>query len=72
MSVEIDVRINVNGEWREAPAGTTVADLLQSLGLWERPVAVEVNRDIVPKARHRAHVLADGDLLELVTLVGGG
>ena len=37
-----------------------------------RGVAVEVNCQIVPRARHAEHVLADGDRLEIVTLVGGG
>jgi sulfur carrier protein len=52
--------------------GTTVAGLLAELGLAGRPVAVERNREIVPRARHPETELADGDRLELVTFVGGG
>jgi len=64
--------IRVNGTDRDVPEATTVRDLLGMLGLPPGPVAVEVNRDVVPRARHGEHVLADGDRVEVVTLVGGG
>jgi sulfur carrier protein len=66
------VIIAVNGEEREVAAGTTIADLLAALGLAEGPVAVEVNREIVPRSRHGEHALTDGDRVEVVTMVGGG
>jgi thiamine biosynthesis protein ThiS len=50
----------------------TVAALLAELGLSPRQVAVEVNQELVPRARHDLHQLAQGDQLEVVTLVGGG
>jgi sulfur carrier protein len=62
----------VNGDSRTVPTGTTVAGLLAELGLAGRPVAVERNREIVPRARHPETELADGDRLELVTFGGGG
>ncbi len=64
--------IVVNGESRPFRAGQTVAELLRELGLDSRQVAVERNRDIVPRAEHGQTVLADGDQLEVVTFVGGG
>ena len=64
--------IECNGQARELAAGTTVADLVQQLRLNPRQVAVEVNRDVVPRARHAAHILQEGDRVELVTLAGGG
>lgn len=64
--------ITVNGEPREVPAASTVADLVAALGLRPEVVAVERNREIVPRARHAEVELADGDALEVVTLVGGG
>jgi len=70
MSARIDVVIN--GETRTVAQGTTVAALIDSLGLAEKRVAVERNREIVPRASHGATVLAAGDRLELVTFVGGG
>jgi thiamine biosynthesis protein ThiS len=53
-------------------AGTTVASLIGELGLGDRKVAVERNREVVPRAQHATTVLADGDRLEVVTFVGGG
>ena len=64
--------IVVNGESRPVRVGQTVAELLGELGLDSRQVAVERNRDIVPRAEHGQAVLADGDQLEVVTFVGGG
>lgn len=66
------MRVQVNGEPREVAAGSTVLVLLASLGLEGRPVAVERNTEIVPRAQHAVTVLADGDQLEVVQFVGGG
>jgi thiamine biosynthesis protein ThiS len=64
--------IVVNGESRPIRAGQTVAELLGELGLDPRQVAVERNREVVPRALHASTVLAAGDRLEVVTFVGGG
>ncbi|MBM7334553.1 sulfur carrier protein ThiS [Alloalcanivorax marinus] len=52
--------------------GTTVADLVAQLQLQGRRLAVEVNRDIVPKSEHGQHRLYDGDVVEIVHAIGGG
>ena len=62
----------VNGEPHAIPAGSTVADLLHQLALKPEHVAVERNREIVPRAALCDTVLAAGDALEIVTFVGGG
>lgn len=64
--------IVVNAEQRTVPDGTTLADLIRELGLAEAACAAEVNRSLIPKRRHAEHTLAEGDSVELVTLVGGG
>jgi len=64
--------IIVNGEARQVPVGTTVETLVHDLGLSAQQVAVERNRDVVPRAAHASTVLGNGDRLELVTFVGGG
>jgi sulfur carrier protein len=64
--------VTVNGETREIPPGTTVAQLLERLRLQPRHVAVERNLNLVPRSQHAACVLETGDRLEIVTLVGGG
>ncbi len=66
------MNILVNGKPREVPEGTTIAALLGELELASRHVAVEVNLELVPRARHAEHRLRDEDRLEVVTLVGGG
>jgi sulfur carrier protein len=65
------MRLTVNGEPRELPPGTTVADLLARLPPG-RPCAVEVNREIVPRSLHAARELVEGDAVEIVGFVGGG
>ncbi len=50
----------------------TVAELVEEMGLGKAAVAVEVNRELVRKKRHGEYELSDGDVVELVTLVGGG
>ncbi|MFN7572334.1 MAG: sulfur carrier protein ThiS [Betaproteobacteria bacterium] len=66
------MHIQVNGDARSMPAGTTVVALLAELAPAGRKVAVERNGEIVPKSAHGATVLADGDALEVVIAVGGG
>jgi sulfur carrier protein len=64
--------IEVNGKPREIANGTSVASLLDELGVKQPHVAVELNLEVVPRAEHAATALRDGDRLEVVTLVGGG
>ena len=66
------LRISVNGTAREVPAPATLADLLAHLALDPRQVVVELNREIVRRARLAEVMLADGDTVELVHFVGGG
>lgn len=66
------VQLIVNGEPRVVDDGLTVRALLDRLGFTDGPVAVERNREVVPRAEHAATALADGDRLEIVHLVGGG
>jgi len=67
-----DILIQVNGETREAPAGTNVVRLLEQLGLNSGRVAIEYNLQILPRAKWEATLLAAGDRLEIVQFVGGG
>ena len=70
MSAEVQIR--VNGESMRLPAGASVADLLERLRVSTPRVAVERNREILPKADYRGTPLAEGDVYEVVELVGGG
>jgi sulfur carrier protein len=66
------MQLTVNGDTRQFPAGLTVRGLVEALGLTEGPVAVERNREVVPRALHAETVLSDRDVVEIVHLVGGG
>ncbi len=66
------MKIVCNGESRDIEPDTTVAGLLRALGIEPKQCAVEINLELVPRTRHAEHRLADGDHLEIVTLVGGG
>ncbi|MFO0821829.1 MAG: sulfur carrier protein ThiS [Gemmataceae bacterium] len=64
--------ITVNAEPKTLPDPSTVADLLQQLGKDPKKLAVEVNRNVVPRSEHANCHLKPGDAVEIVTLVGGG
>src|SRR5262249_49893397 len=64
--------LHLNGEQREFPDGLTVAALVAQLGMKPDRVAVELNLEIVPRARWEATTLKEGDRLEVVHFVGGG
>jgi sulfur carrier protein len=66
------MQISVNGEPQDVPDGATVERLLDLLEVQRRRIAVEVNRELVPRSQHGARALAEGDAVEIVTLVGGG
>jgi thiamine biosynthesis protein ThiS len=66
------MQVTVNGQAREVPDELTVRGLVEHLGLGDGPVAVEVNRAIVPRAEHREHRVRAGDAIEIVHFVGGG
>ncbi|MCH2113669.1 MAG: sulfur carrier protein ThiS [Pirellulales bacterium] len=66
------MKIKLNGQSCEVDAGTSIAGLLDRLQLDNRVLAVERNLELVSRTEHAATLLAEGDRLEVVTLVGGG
>jgi sulfur carrier protein len=66
------MKIVLNGAEREFAVPLSVLALLVVEGLAERRVAVEVNREIVPRSAHASRVLAPGDRVEIVHALGGG
>ena len=66
------MKVVINGEDRSFESPLTLAGLVQTLGMKTDRVAVELNRDIVPRDRWDQTHLADGDRLEIVHFVGGG
>ena len=68
-----DIEIVVNGAARLVPEGSSLSVLLGLLGLADRSrIAVERNREVVPRAQLATTTLAAGDRVEIVTFVGGG
>ena len=67
----ITTMVIINGEQVDE-AGSTLADYLAKSGLDKGRVAVEINGDIVPKAKYAETILQDGDKVEIVRFVGGG
>ena len=66
------MRLVLNGEERDVGEVRTIADLVVSLGLDARKVAVERNLEIAPRSTYADTALADGDRIEIVTFIGGG
>jgi sulfur carrier protein len=66
------MRLILNGRDQEVPDGLTVRGLIEHLALGGGPVAVELNRAIVPRAEQAGRTLAEGDVIEIVHFVGGG
>ncbi|MFO8025186.1 sulfur carrier protein ThiS [Thiohalophilus sp.] len=66
------MQIVVNGEDKQIEPGLTAAALVEQMGLGGRRIAMEVNREILPRSHYAEHTFADGDRVEIVHAVGGG
>ena len=66
------MEVELNGEPRQLPPGTTAAGLVELLELAGKRLAMEVNGEIVPRSTFSRHTLRDGDQVEIVKAVGGG
>ncbi len=66
------IDIILNGEPSSLPRPLSIQELVEQIGLDPRKIAVEINREVVPKAMHAERRLQAGDAVEVVTLVGGG
>ena len=65
------MRVTVNGEAHTLPDEATVEDLTRHLHV-EGRIALEINREVVPRSRWTDHALCDGDAVEIVRAIGGG
>lgn len=66
------MRLTINGEMRDMTSAGTVTELLSALELDARKIAIELNREIVPRSAYDATGLNDGDKIEIVHFIGGG
>ena len=66
------ISVIVNGEARAIPGGSSIAAMLQAIGLDPRKVAVEHNLEVVPRSTFEDVEVSEGDKFEIVHFVGGG
>ena len=66
------MQIIINGEARDVAEGLTAAQLVELLKLTGRRLAMEVNREIVPRSEYASHRFQAGDKVEIVQAIGGG
>lgn len=66
------MKLLVNGEEQQLETGATVVELIEHLGLTHKRIAIERNREIIPKSLYAQTLLSEGDSLEVVVAVGGG
>ncbi len=66
------IKITVNGTATEVDRAMSIDELIQNVDVPKNYLAVEVNEDVVPREQHGQYMVADGDRVEVVTLVGGG
>lgn len=66
------MQVSVNGEQYDLPEAITVAELVERVGLGDQRIALERNREIVPRSEFSETKLAEGDRVEIVRAIGGG
>jgi sulfur carrier protein len=66
------MKILLNGEPRQVPDNITAAQLVETLGLTGKRLAMEVNQEIVPRSTYQEHVINADDRVEIVHAIGGG
>lgn len=66
------MKVTINGESREIPDDLTVPAMLEHIGMAGKQVAIERNRDILPRAEWSSALVQPGDSFEIVHFVGGG
>ena len=66
------MQIIVNGETQQVEAGCSAQQLVDAMSLTGRRIAMEVNKEIVPRSTYGEFVFSDGDVVEIVHAVGGG
>ncbi len=66
------MNISLNGESRQIENNLLLSELIEQLGFAGKRLAVEINKEIVPKSEHGRYTIQDGDRIEIVHAIGGG
>ena len=64
--------VRINGEEREVLKSATLSELLAALAIDPKGIAVELNREIIPKSLHRETTIKEDDTIEIIRMTGGG
>lgn len=67
-----NMQIVLNGEIQQLRDNCSVQTVIEEMGLQDKRIAVEVNQEIIPRAKHDQHKLVEGDRIEIIHAVGGG
>ena len=66
------MNITLNGELKLLNDGTYLNQLIEQLNIEGKRIAVEINKEIIPKSEHATYEIKDGDHIEIVHAIGGG
>jgi sulfur carrier protein len=66
------MHVTLNGSTRELPDNLSASELLLTLGLAGKRLALEINQEIVPRSAFDSHIIQPGDRVEIVHAIGGG
>ncbi|TWT67528.1 sulfur carrier protein ThiS [Allorhodopirellula solitaria] len=66
------ITITVNGTTTEVDHSMSISELIEQVDVPKNYLAVEINEEVVPREQHGEYMVAEGDRVEVVTLVGGG
>ena len=66
------MHITINGSQENYPTDTAVSQLLNQLNLQDKRIALEINKEIIPRSEYDQHILNDGDIVEIIHAIGGG
>jgi sulfur carrier protein len=66
------MKIILNGSTRDVPDNLSASELILSLGLANKRLALEINREIVPRSTFENHIIHPEDRVEIVHAIGGG
>lgn len=66
------MHVTINAEPQTIPDDSSVADLIDFLQLQNKRLAIEINKELVPRSHFATHQLADNDTIEIVQAIGGG
>ena len=66
------MKVSINGKKTDIENGATIEKLLVSLGIRPEGIAVEINKEIVPRTTHALTIIKENDTIEIIRMAGGG